>query len=145
MAYAGDCTQRTVFFSKRRKNSSLCAGHPAAILTALSVLGLIHSQCKSRQQCVWDNFKKLASVSCMMHIAAWFFSLHPTLHIPSPLACADSHYQFQTDATFKLNWSLGVQFYWIQLLSRPCNMCVFSGSDITYLEAARHLMLCPSC
>jgi len=28
--YAGKCTQRTVFFSKRRKNSSLCAEHPAA-------------------------------------------------------------------------------------------------------------------
>ncbi|KAG0559315.1 hypothetical protein KC19_10G095900 [Ceratodon purpureus] len=29
LGYAGVCTQRTVFFSKRRKNSSLCAEHPA--------------------------------------------------------------------------------------------------------------------
>jgi hypothetical protein len=28
MRYTGQCTQCTVFFSKRRKNSSLCAQHP---------------------------------------------------------------------------------------------------------------------
>jgi hypothetical protein len=31
MGYAGRCTQHTVFFSKRRKNSSLCAEHSADV------------------------------------------------------------------------------------------------------------------
>jgi hypothetical protein len=33
-----NAVQRTVFFSKRRKNSSLCAGHSAALISA-SVTG----------------------------------------------------------------------------------------------------------
>jgi hypothetical protein len=46
MNYAGECTQRTIFFSKRQKINLHCAEHLASRLLCVTVLELIHAKFK---------------------------------------------------------------------------------------------------
>lgn len=57
--YTGGCTQRTVFFSKRRKNSLFCPGHPGYVFFIEKPLG--HIRCWI-QTLLWQHGVYVVSV-----------------------------------------------------------------------------------